>query len=273
MLDASVLQHIADEVTAARREARPIEPFSARIAGFDVPSAYEVARRVHAARIAGGAVAVGRKIGFTNPALWDRFGVRHPIWGHVYDDTVQHLHASRGRCALGRFAEPRIEPEIVLHFGATPPAGADAAAILACIDWVAHGVEIVQSHFPGWRFEAADTIADGSLHAALLVGEPRPVESLGPDPAAALSSFSLALSCGTDVRDRGRGSNVLGSPLGAIGQLLAVLAGQPQSPPLRAGELVTTGTVTGAHAVRPGETWHTALDGIALPGLQVEFTD
>lgn len=273
MLTEPALQAIADEVLAAQRAVSPIEPFSARIDGFDVPAAYAVARRVHAARLAGGAIAVGRKIGFTNPALWDRYGVRHPIWGHVYDDTVHHLPANRGRCSIGRFADPKIEPEIVLHFRAAPPAGADAAAILDCIDWIAHGFEIVQSHFPGWRFAAADTIADASLHAALLVGEPRPVDALGPALAVQLSSFSLSLSCDGVVRDTGRGANVLGSPLGAIAQLLAVLGDAPQSPPLRAGELVTTGTVTGAHGLRAGEVWQTNIEGIALPGLHVEFVD
>jgi 2-keto-4-pentenoate hydratase len=272
MLSAPELDAIAEEIRTAQRDVAQIEPLTARIAGFDLPSAYDVARRVHAARLADGAVAVGRKIGFTNPALWDRYGVRHPIWGHVYDDTVHRLPANRGRCRIGRFADPKIEPEIVLHFRAAPPAGADAAAILASIDWVAHGFEIVQSHFPGWRFEAADTVADSALHAALLVGEPRAVDELGPDLASRLSSFSLSLSCEGAERDTGRGSNVLGSPLGAIAQLLAVLATQPQSPPLQAGEIVTTGTVTAAHGIRAGEVWQSTLDGIALPGLRVEFT-
>ena len=40
-----------------------------------------------------------------------------------------------------------------LNFEKVQPASftADGAAILACIDWIAHGVEIVQSHFPGWK--------------------------------------------------------------------------------------------------------------------------
>ena len=29
--------------------------------------------------------------------------------------------------------------------------------ILGCIDWMAHGFEIVVSVFPGWKFTAADT--------------------------------------------------------------------------------------------------------------------
>ncbi|UEX76294.1 hypothetical protein [Sediminicurvatus halobius] len=47
---------------------------------------------------------------------------------------------------------------------------------------------------------------------------------------------------------------------------------QPQLPPVQAGELVTTGTITTAHAVHPGEVWRTQVDGIGLPGLTVELT-
>ena len=31
---------------------------------------------------------VGRKIGFTNRAIWPKYGVYQPIWGTVYDRTL-----------------------------------------------------------------------------------------------------------------------------------------------------------------------------------------
>ena len=67
------------------------------------------------------------------------------------------------------------------------------------------------------------------------------------------------------MRDRERGSNVLGSPL------VAVLAKQPWAKALHAGELVTTGTLTAALPIHAGEAWSTILDGIALPGISVAF--
>src|SRR5665811_2090862 len=91
------------------------------------------------------------------------------------------------------------------------------------------------------------------------------------DLIAALERFSLTLSCDGAVREVGRGSNVLGSPLAAVAHLIAVLAKQPQYLPLQANEMVTTGTVTSARSVHAGEIWRTELDGIALPGLSVEF--
>ena len=41
--------------------------------------------------------------------------------------------------------------------------------------------------------------------------------------------------------------------------------------PLQANELVTTGTLTGAHSIQAGETWSTELEGIPLPGIFVQF--
>ncbi len=261
---------LARAIEAAHDEVRQIPPFTSQHPGFDLPLAYAVARETHAARIARGARAVGRKIGFTNPGMWARYGVRAPIWAHVYDNTVEP-EAAEHRCSLGRFTEPKIEPEIVLHLRAAPPPGADAAAVLACVDWVAHAFEIVQSHFPRWEFRAADTVADQSLHARLLLGPRQPVERLGADAIGALAAFRVELACDGQVRDSGSGANVLGSPLAAIAHLCAVLAEQRDEPPLAAGELVSTGTLTMAHAVRPGETWRTAIAGIALPGLTVAF--
>jgi 2-oxo-3-hexenedioate decarboxylase len=83
----------------------------------------------------------------------------------VYDTTLLRAQGRRASAELGGFAEPRIEPEIVLHFQAAPPVTRDELAILDCIDWIAHGFEIVQSPFLGWKFHAADTVT-----AALPIG-------------------------------------------------------------------------------------------------------
>jgi len=267
-MDATTLAH---ELVGLHEEAAIVPPFSARYAGLTAESGYAAARKLHAHRCARGCKPAGRKIGFTNRTLWERYGVHEPMWAHVYDTTTQHLHGARAASRVQRFAQPKIEPEVILHFARAPRADADAAAILACIDWVAHGFEIVQSNFPGWRFEAADTIADSGLHAALFVGPPVPVERLGRDAARVLESFTLELSCNGQRIDAGRGANVLGSPLLAAAHLVATLARQPASEPLHAGEIVTTGTITDAHAVAAGETWETRLSGIDLPGFTIEF--
>jgi len=265
------LDLIANRIKKAQDAAGQIEPITSGTEGFTLSDAYDVAHRIHRARCAGGAVPLGRKIGFTNSNIWPKYGVHAPIWGYLYDTTVMHAHDGRVACSLGSFTEPKIEPEIVVHFASTPPVDTDLHAILACVDWVAHAFEIVQCHYPGWKFQAADTIADSALHGALLLGNALAVETLGDDPLGALESFSVTLSRDGEILESGKGSNVLGGPIAAVAHLIATLAEQRHYPPLQAGEIVTTGTLTSAYPVEPGEQWTTKFEGIALAGLSAEL--
>lgn len=271
MLTASDLDTLAGEVKTAQDSAQQVQPFTMRVPGFDLSVAYKVAQLVHSARLKEGAKPVGRKVGFTNPEMWSRYGVREPIWAYVYDTTVIQLQGTHATCSLKGFVEPKIEPEIVFCFRTVPQPRDSLLDLLRAIDWVAHGFEIVQSHFPGWKFEAPDTVADCALHGTLLVGPPRPLSALGPNPIDALASFSLALSRDARHIETGRGQNVLGSPLAAVAHLLSVLEGQGGRVPLRSGEIVTTGTVTMAQSVHAGEVWRSEVREIALPGLTIEF--
>jgi 2-oxo-3-hexenedioate decarboxylase len=71
--------------------------------------------------------------------------------------------------------------------------------------------------------------------------------------------------------DRRGASNVLDGPLIALRHLAETLAQDPHSPPLAAGEIVTTGTLTRAFPVAPGEEWTTELTDIPLEGARIGF--
>lgn len=281
-LTTTELDAAADQALEAWRGAQTLPPFTQRHPGFDLVDGYEVMQRLHCQRLALRWVPVGRKIGFTNTTIWERYGVHHPIWGWVYDHTLLAPPAdweAGYRCSLAGLVQPRIEPEIVMCFAEAPPADGDLEAVLASVAWIAHGFEIVQSHYPDWRFAAADSVAFGSLHGRLMVGPPVKPAVLGADAAAvvrALASLELTLMRqepqGLVEVDRGRGSNVLGNPLAAVTHLQGLLAAQGPQALIQAGEVVTTGTVTDAHAVSPGQTWCTRLEGIGMPGLRVGFT-
>src|SRR5262252_8532149 len=115
---------IATEALAAMDRARQIAPFSARHPGLGLDDAYRISARLCALRTARGERVVGRKIGFTNRAIWAEYGVYAPIWGYVFDATVRALppprQAARHPFPLALFAEPRIEPEIVFRLAAAP---------------------------------------------------------------------------------------------------------------------------------------------------------
>jgi 2-oxo-3-hexenedioate decarboxylase len=271
-MTASLLDSIASDAFRILGTGAQVESFSARHPGFSLADAYCVTARVRRMREARGERAVGRKIGFTNRTIWDEYDVHAPIWGYVYDRTLFELRDLSGEFPLEGFAEPRIEPEVVFGLARAPEPGMDDAALLACAAWVAPGFEIVQSIFPGWRFSPADTVAAFGLHGALLLGPRLRLE--GADRAALareLSSFTIELSRDGAVVDRGAAANVLDGPLAALRHLVEALAADPASPGLAPGEIVTTGTLTRAFPVAPGETWSTALKGVPLAGIAVRF--
>jgi 2-oxo-3-hexenedioate decarboxylase len=261
---------VAQEVLAASAARRQITPFSERFADFDMNAAYAAAETIRRAREARGEHVIGRKIGFTNRTIWSEYGVHAPIWNYVYDTTVHALLPTAGTFGLDPFPEPRIEPEIVFGLARAPEPGMDERALLSCIGWIAHGFEIVQSLFPGWRFRAPDTIAAFGLHGAILLGPRHRLEGSDADKwLDALPSFEIALVRNDSVMDRGRSANVLGGPLSALRHLIDLLADDPRHAPLGPGEMVSTGTLTRALPVQPGETWRTTLTGIPVDGLCV----
>jgi len=84
--------------------------------------------------------------------------------------------------------------------------------------------------------------------------------------------FRVELSRDGAPVERGVGANVLDGPLTALRALVAMLATDPHNPPLAAGEIVTTGTLTAAPPIAPGEVWMTRLTGIPLPGLRLALS-
>jgi 2-keto-4-pentenoate hydratase len=261
---------IATELLEALDANTMIQAITSRDPGIDPDAAYLVSAEILRRRRARGETPIGRKIGFTNRTIWAEYGVFAPMWGCVYDRTVTYFDEPRGSLAIGHLAQPRIEPEIVLHFKTAPRATEDERELLSNIDWIAHGYEIVQCHFPNWKFRAADTIADFGLHGALVVGPRRPVEEAA-DVIRKLRTFTITLAKNGEVEAQGGGGNVLDSPLLAAAHLLHMLKDQPQFEPIEAGELVTTGTLTSALPIRAGETWTTALSGIELPGFHLHL--
>jgi 2-oxo-3-hexenedioate decarboxylase len=231
---------------------------------------YAVARALHETRVREGWRPIGRKIGFTNRSIWSRYGVYQPIWGTVYDRTLIESTDNQATVALEGLCLPRIEPEICFKLRGTPRS-ANNADLLAATEWVAHSVEIVQCDRPGWKTSLEHSISFNGLHGRLILGSRMPIDRL-PDLEARLPRMEMILRKGDAIVDRGHGEIVLGSPLAALGHLVRLLSTQPQAPPLAAGEIISTGTLTDAHPVAPGEAWSTEIHGLPLSGMRLAFT-
>jgi 2-oxo-3-hexenedioate decarboxylase len=216
---------------------------------------------VSALRQARGERPLGWKIGFTNRSIWPLYGVSHPIRGPLWHTTVTQLEGTLAELRPARWAEPRLEPEIVFGLAASPE-HADPDHVLGCIGWMAHGFEVVTSPWPDWRFSAAQAIAAQGLHGALLIGPRRPCP---PADGAALAGLTLHLSCNDAPVATGHGSAVLDGPVQALSHLVGQALAEGWRLPV--GAIVTTGTLTDAQPLAPGQHWRTRIEGIDLPGL------
>ena len=274
-----IAQHSASVSSVAARlldayERRTIIDRATDGVSLDTSAAYEVLGLIESDRHRRGWQPVGRKIGFTNRAIWSVFEVSGPMWARMWDRTVSFAVDDAASVGFDSFVQPRLEPEVVFKLAASPPVEASPHELLACVEWIAAGFEIVQCHLPDWNFTAAEATAAFGLHGALVIGTPmfmrdHDVETL----AETLSTFEASLACNGAVVARGNGSDVLGSPVRALGHLERVLRSQEQFDPLAPGELITTGTLTELQPVTAGDRWTSYYGALGLAGLTLTFTD
>jgi 2-oxo-3-hexenedioate decarboxylase len=266
-------QILARELSAAFANRRLTPTPSSRYPDFDLASAYAVERELVRQRQADGHAPVGRKVGYANKAVWRMLKLDTVLWAHVYDDTVQYARAGDAALSIARLTAPKIEPEIVVKLkgGARPFDGGppDAAAALDACEWIALGFEVIDCVFPDWQFQLADFVAAYGLHAALIVGNPRPIDATMLD---ALPRFTVRLLKDGQLAAEGSGRNVLRSPAACLAELAAAATRAPHAEPLAAGEIISTGTTTESQRIAAGETWTAELDGLALPPLTVRVT-
>ena len=258
----------ARELLAALDEARLVPLWSERDPAFDLKEAWATADALRRLRLARGERPLGYKIGFTNRSIWERYGVWEPIWGPVWDTTVEHVEGGEARVSLAPFSQPRLEPEVMFGLARAPRAGMSEAELAGCVEWVAHGYEIVHTHSADWRFKLVDTVADYALHGRLFVGKRVPIAEFAR-PQAELEAIHVDLLEDGEVIDRGDATIVLGGPLTALRLWVDAMAAQAEQWPIVAGDIVTTGTITDAAPMRPGRRFHTVLSDPRLPGMAI----
>ena len=261
---------IADEVFGMMAAPREVSPFSDRFPGYDLEDAYGVVNEIRRRREARGERVVGRKFGFTNAAAWAGYGISGPIWNYLDDTTTFDLPPPGGAFPLGAWPNVRMETEVALGLCEAPEPDMEDDDLLGCIEWAALDFEICTSIFPSWRFKVADAATTG-VHVALLLGARHPVGEARKRWADRLASFSITLSEEAGAHASGGGAQVLGSPIKALKYLVREVT-RHGGEPLRAGEFVTTGTLTEALPAAPGELWRAEPGGADFGNIEIQLS-
>jgi 2-keto-4-pentenoate hydratase len=262
-----------DMLVEARASGRPCPPIRGLLPADDVDAAYAVQSSWVADQIAAGARVVGRKIGLTNPAVQAQFGVDRPDFGVLFETMA---------CAPGtpidgaRTLQPKIEAEIAFVLAedltSTMIGPAEVAAATA---YVVAALEIVDSRIAGWDIGIVDTIADNGSSGLFVLGDRR--QRLGRLDLAQCTMTLRRVASGRggaggssdtdesgdalgEVVSTGTGASILGDPLAAVAWLAAAV--RDRGRPLRAGEVVLSGSLGPMVPVAPGDAFHADITGV-----------
>ncbi|TDC85731.1 fumarylacetoacetate hydrolase family protein [Actinomadura sp. 7K507] len=228
---SDVLEKVTDLLWEANLNRTRMPFVREFIADDDVGSAYEIQRRIVQRKIASGRRRVGRKVGLTNPRVQARAGVDEPDYGTIMDDMVFRDGVV---FAPGDYVKPKIEAEVAfvlkkdLHAWSIP-------AIEDAIDYIAPAFELVDCHYENYGMKIVDTIADNAACAGVILGARQPYGKVD------LREVRLSLTRDGEEITSGVGGNVMDGPVNAIAWLARTAC--EQDVPLRAGELLLTGSI------------------------------
>jgi len=267
------VESLAQELLHAYETGQMISRLPSSRPGFDLDGAYAVEGTFKGWREATGHRAIGRKVGYANKAVWRMLKLETLVWAHMYDDTVHHSENNEATLVISHARSLKIEPEIV--FGLKQPivsGGLDATAALECTDWLALGFEIIDCPYAGWQFQPGDFVASFGLHAALVVGEKTQMQAeLIGKLVDELPRFTVRMFKNGEFVEAGSGKNSLRSPALCVAELGAAISRRFPEQGLRAGEMISSGTLTAGHATEKGDKWTAEVAGIDLPPLKLQL--
>lgn len=251
--DTDRARKLGDVLYRAFIDRVPIDPPTSAHPDLTVADAYAIQQCFVGHRLAAGEKVVGKKIGVTSKPVMDMLGVHQPDFGHLLDGMV---HGVGQTIDMGGLIAPKAEGEIafVLKRDLLGP-GISTADVLAATEGVMACFEIVDSRVRDWRIKIADTVADNASCGVFVLGDalvdPRSVD---------LRHCGMVLERNGEVVGTGAGAAALGSPVNAVAWLANTLG--RLGVPLRAGEVILSGSLAQMINVEAGDNLRVTIDGI-----------
>jgi 2-oxopent-4-enoate/cis-2-oxohex-4-enoate hydratase len=250
---------LGDELYAALRARSTVAPITGRVPGFSIDDAYRASKRMLERRLADGEQVVGKKIGVTSEAVQKMLDVHQPDFGFLTDAM---MFESGATIPIGStLIQPRAEGEIafILAHDLAGPGVTEADALAATRSVVAC-FEIVDSRIRDWKIRIADTVADNASSGVFVLGrdevDPRSLD---------LRRCRIAVTKNGAPLSEGVGAAALGSPAYCVAWLANTLGGF--GIPLRAGEVILSGSLVPLEPVRAGDRMSLTLEGIGAASV------
>lgn len=258
-LDRDTIAGLAEHLERCQLEARDTTKVSDEHPGMDWDDAYAIQDTILQRKLGRGARLVGYKAGLTSYAKMKQMGVSEPVFGFLVDEfTVPE----GGAVKVSELIHPKVEPEIcfVTRTALRGP-GCHIGAVLAGCDFVLPGIEVIDSRYRDFKFDAKSVIADNTSASRFVVG--------GRSAAAQdldLRTMGIVLEKNGVPVAFGAGAAVVGHPAAAVAMLVNHLATHGRELP--AGSLVLSGGITEAVAVQAGDSVTLKMQHLGSVGIR-----
>jgi len=257
-VSAQRIKQLGDELFESLRTREPVEPLTQRAPTLTVEHAYRIQEHFIQRRLAlGGDRIVGKKIGLTSRVVQRSLGVDEPDFGQLLASMV-----ATDSIAISNLMQPKAEGEIafVLDRDLTGP-GITNADVLRATRAVMPCFEIVDSRVRDWRIRLLDTVADNASAGMFVLGD-RAVDPMSVD----LSTCGMVLEKNGSLECTGAGAAALGSPVTCVAWLANTLG--KFGVPLRAGEVILSGSLAAMIPVKAGDALHLSIGGIGSASVR-----
>ncbi|MBK8015584.1 MAG: fumarylacetoacetate hydrolase family protein [Betaproteobacteria bacterium] len=204
---------------------------------------------------------VGYKIGLTSPRMQQMCSIEHPVGGVVLASRRQTSGIVR---RLSDIVHLGLEFEICVRIGRDlPPRSAPYTMddIAQAVSAVAPAFEVIDDRNSPYPLDVLSLVADNAWNEGIVLGEFR--ESW-PD----LAKVRGTVERNGEAIDQGEGSAVLGHPFAPVVWLANHLSARGET--LRAGEIVSTGSLVTTRFPEPGDRFRFTVEGIGSTELILE---
>lgn len=249
----AIENEVAERLWAASTTKTPCVPIRGDLGKDNILAAYRVQHANVQKRIVEGDAQVGFKVGMTSAAVQQQLGYFEPNYGHLFKSR-EYLHG----CTIPQktLIQPRAEGEIAFVLGKDlSRKGLRLSDVVRAIDYAVCSIEILDSRIQGWDIGPVDSIADnGSGGAHVLSMSPRNIS----DCDLALSGM-IGRKNG-QIETLGVGAASMSNPLLAVLWLAEKLASTDR--PLRAGDVVLSGSLGPIVTLKPGDVFEVEIGGL-----------
>jgi len=259
-MDTSNISRLARELYDALRSQTTVAPLTEREPELTLEAAYAVSKKLLERRLHSGERLVGKKIGVTSKAVQQMLDVHQPDFGYLTDAMV---YTNEDPVPISEaLIQPRAEGEIafVLNRDLMGP-GVTTAAVLRATDCVMPCFEIVDSRIADWKIRIEDTVADNASCGLLVLGD----QAVSPR-AVDLTTCGMVVHKNGRLLSTGAGAAALGSPLNCVAWLANTLG--RFGVPLKAGEIILSGSLVPLEPVVAGDHMTLAIGGIGSASVR-----